>query len=75
LKKTEIQPVNDKTNRIFFSAEQEVFSRAFSENHPFRKIKIIDFAKFTKPLRKFYFNLGTNGITIEKGFKALIVQF
>lgn len=71
-----MQPLNDKTNRMFFGTEQEVFKLAVPESHPFRKLeKLIDFEKLTIPLRKLYSDLGTSGVAIEKGFKALLVQF
>ena len=71
-----MQPINDKTSRMFFGTEQEVFNLAIPENHPFRKLeKMIDFAELTRPLRDLYSELGTSGIAIEKGFKALLVQF
>jgi IS5 family transposase len=71
-----MQPINDKTNRMFFGTEQEVFKLAIPENHPFRKLeKLIDFSEMTRPLRALYSELGTSGIAIEKGFKALLVQF
>lgn len=71
-----MQPLNDKTNRMFFGTEQEVFKMAIPENHPFRKLKkLIDFETLTIPLRKLYSDLGTSGIAIEKGFKTLLVQF
>jgi IS5 family transposase len=61
---------------MFLGTEQEVFNLSVPENHPFRKLeKLIDFTELTRPLRKLYSNLGTNGVAIEKGFKALLVQF
>lgn len=71
-----MQPINDKTNRMFFGTEQEVFKLAIPESHPFRKLKkLINFEELTIPLRKLYSETGTSGIAIEKGFKTLLVQF
>lgn len=71
-----MQPINDKTNRMFFGSEQEVFNLAVPENHPFRQLeKLIDFEELTIPLRKLYSDLGTSGVAVEKGFKSLLVQF
>jgi len=45
-------------------------------SHPFRKLNnIIDFDNLVEPLRKLYSDMGQTGVDIEKGFKALLVQF
>jgi len=71
-----MQPQKDKTTRMFFGTENEVFDLVVKEDHVFRKLEgMIDFSELTDPLRKLYSDLGTTGIDIEKGFKALLLQF
>lgn len=71
-----MQPLKDKTTKIFFGTEREVFDLVVKEDHVFRKLEgMIDFSKLTDPLRKLYSEMGTTGIDIEKGFKALLLQF
>lgn len=61
---------------MFFGTENEVFDLVVKEDHVFRKLEgMIDFSELTDPLRKLYSDLGTTGIDIEKGFKALLLQF
>ena len=43
--------------------------------HPFRKLsEYFDFTELAVSLAKCYSELGTTGIAVEKGFKALLVQ-
>lgn len=71
-----MQPKQDKTAKMFFGTENEVFDLLVKEDHAFRKLKgIVDFEKITDPLRSLYSDLGDTGIDIEKGFKALLIQF
>lgn len=61
---------------MFFGTENEVFDLVVKEDHVFRKLKgMIDFPKLTDPMRNLYSEMGTTGIDIEKGFKALLLQF
>lgn len=58
------------------NTEEELFRCIVGDNHPFRKLnEIINFHELTDPLRKLYSNLGTTGIDVQKGLKALLVQF
>lgn len=69
------KPAN-KTSKMLLATEEQVFSKLVNEGHPFRKLKqIIDFTELVEPLRRLYSNLGKTGIDIEKGFKALLIQF
>lgn len=66
----------DKTSKILLTTEQEIFNKLVEIDNPFRKLNaIIDFADIIEPLRDCYSDLGQKGIDIEKGFKALLVQF
>jgi IS5 family transposase len=70
-----LQP-NDQTTAMLLKTEAEIFDKIIEVNHPFRRLnEIIDFEEFVSPLRALYSDVGTSGIAIEKGFKALLVQF
>jgi IS5 family transposase len=71
-----MQTPTDKTAKMLFSTEEEIFNTMVKQDHPFRKLKeIINFDELVEPLRACYSNLGTTGIDVEKGFKTLLVQF
>lgn len=71
-----MQKPSNKTSKILLATEEQVFSKLINTEHPFRKLKqIINFSELVEPLRKLYGNLGKTGIDIEKGFKALLIQF
>lgn len=62
--------------KMLFSTEEELFASIIDTRHPFRKLKeIIDFKKLIGPMRSAYATLGANGIDVEKGVKALLIQF
>lgn len=66
----------NKTNKILLSTEEEIFSKLVEADHPFRVLsKHFDFVALASSLAKCYSELGTTGIAVEKGFKALLVQF
>lgn len=71
-----MQQKQDQTAKMFFGTEEEVFNLVVREDHAFRKLRgILDFSEVVNPLRKLYSDLGDTGIDIEKGFKALLIQF
>ena len=66
----------DKTNKLLLSTEEDVFKKLVDEDHPFRVLdERFDFAELSSLLSDCYSELGRTGIAIEKGFKALLVQF
>lgn len=66
----------EKTGSMFFATEQDVFRQLVVASHPFRQLlKVIDFVPLIAPLRALYSDLGTTGFDVEKGFKALLIQF
>lgn len=66
----------DKTSKILLSTEDEVFNKLVEADDPFRKLsEYFDFTELAVSLSKCYSELGTTGIAVEKGFKALLVQF
>jgi len=72
-----MQKPSEKTSKMcFFKTEDEFFEMFVDRDDAFRKLKkLIDFQTLAAPLRKLYSDLGATGIDIEKGFKALLVQF
>ena len=71
-----MQHPTDKTSKMLLTTEAELFDKLIDKEDPFRKLeKIIDFDELTEPLRQCYSDLGSDGIDVAKGFKALLVQF
>lgn len=53
----------------------ELLEELVREDHPYRKIlEIVDFSTLLIPLHSLFSNLGQNGVCLEKGFKALLLQ-
>lgn len=68
-----ITPQNPK---LLLTTEEKILEKLIKENHPFRKLNnIIDFEALITPYRNLYSDIGTEGIDIIKGFKALMIQF
>jgi len=66
----------NKTSKMLFATEEEIFNTLVEKNHPFRYLnEHFDFVELAHSLATCYSELGTTGIAIEKGFKALLVQF
>lgn len=66
----------EKTTKLNLSTEDEVFALIIDDNHPFKRInEIIDFAALAEPMRATYSTIGAQGIDVEKGIKALLIQF
>lgn len=71
-----MQTPSEKTSRMLFNTEEELFASIIDARHPFRKLKeLIDFPTLIDPMRAAYSTLGANGIDVEKGMKALLLQF
>ena len=48
-----MQPLKDKTTKMFFGTEGYVFDLLVKKDHVFRKLEgMIDFSELTDPLRK-----------------------
>ena len=63
-------------NRMIFATEDELFDKLITPDHAFRRIKqLVNFTELVEPLRELYNDLGNIGFDVEKGFKALVVQF
>lgn len=66
----------NKTDKMILQTEQEIFTAIIPADHPFRRLDaIVDFTELVAPLRECYSELGAEGISIETGFKTLLVQF
>jgi IS5 family transposase len=66
----------EKTSKLNLSTEDEVFALIINDNHPFKRInEIIDFSSLAEPMRATYSTIGAQGIDVEKGIKALLIQF
>lgn len=56
--------------------EEEIFEKLVDADHPFRYLnEHFDFVELAHSLSACYSELGTTGIAVEKGFRALLVQF
>lgn len=67
---------SDKTNKMLLSTEEEVFNKLVDKDYPFRVLnERFDFTELAISLSDCYSELGRTGIAIEKGFKALLIQF
>lgn len=68
--------IENKTIRMITTTEEEIIEKLVKPGHAFRKLNdIVDFEELIAPYRSLYSNIGTEGIDIIKGFKALMVQF
>jgi transposase, IS5 family len=72
-----MQIPSEKTKKmLLLSSEEEVFDLIIDNNHPFKRInEIIDFNTLSEPMRATYSTIGVTGIDVEKGIKALLIQF
>lgn len=71
-----MQTLSNQTGKLLLATEDELFASIIDTRHPFRKLKeIIDFKKLIDPMRSTYATLGAHGIDVEKGVKALLIQF
>jgi len=71
-----MQKLSEKTTKMLLSTEVEIFDQLITPDHPFRRLKqVINWGEIIDPLRNLYSDLGRSGFSIEKTFKALLVQF
>jgi transposase, IS5 family len=69
-------PIEKTTKMLLMNTEEDVFNSIIETNHPFRKLnEIIDFNRLVTPLQDLYSKTGAVGINVEKGIKALLIQF
>lgn len=66
----------EKTQVLVHSPEEEMLEKLVRQDHAFRTLRaILNFEKLFEPYRSLYSHTGTVGIDVEKGLKALLVQF
>ncbi len=66
----------NKTSRMLLSTEEDIFNNLVPKDHAFRYLnEHFDFVGLANSLSRCYSELGTTGIAVEKGFKALLIQF
>lgn len=66
----------NRTNKMLLATEEEIFNRLIEKDNPFRYLnEHFDFTALAQSLANCYSELGTTGIVIEKGFRALLIQF
>lgn len=71
-----MQKYSEKTSAMVMKTETEVFDLIVPVDHPFRRLNsILNFSDLVRPLRSLYSDLGTTGLDVEKGFRALLIQF
>jgi transposase, IS5 family len=71
-----MQKAINKTSQLLLQTETEVFDSMVEPDNPFRKLnEIVNFTELVAPLLDCYSHTGTKGVEIEKGFKALLIQF
>lgn len=71
-----MQKMSEQTSPLLLATEAELFNKIINADHPFRKLNdIIDFGQVTLPLRDLYSDIGQIGVDVQKGIKALLVQF
>ena len=66
----------EKTEALASSPQEELLEKLVRQDHAFRTLSaILNFNALFRPYRSLYSHTGTIGIDIEKGLKALLVQF
>lgn len=71
-----MQTPSGKEGKLLLTTEEELFNTIIDSKHPFRRLnEILDFSTLVAPMRKAYSTLGANGIDVERGAKALLIQF
>jgi len=71
------KPCGAKVDKmLLINTEQQLFDLIVSKDNPFRKLnEIVNWNELFSPLEKCYSHTGTPGTDLEKGMKALLVQF
>lgn len=71
-----MQAASHKNSSMILKTEGEIFDCLVPEDHPFRQLNaLLDFSQLVLPLRDLYSDVGQTGIDVEKGFRALLIQF
>lgn len=71
-----MQKLTEQTGKMMLSTEKEIFDLLVPSDHSFRKLAdVINLNVIVEPFRALYSELGTTGLDVEKGFRALLIQF
>ena len=71
-----MQTPSERTGKMLLTTEEELFNTIIDPAHPFRRLnEILDFEILIQPMRAAYSTLGAHGIDVERGIKALLIQF
>lgn len=71
-----MQTPSENNTTMLLKTEEELFDLLVPADRPLRRLQaVLDMTALVEPLRDLYSDLGKTGIDIEKGFKALLVQF
>lgn len=71
-----MQKLSHKNDAFLLKTESQLYDQLVDKDHTYRRLnELLDFEALVEPLRELYSTLGTKGIDIEKGFRALVVQF
>jgi IS5 family transposase len=71
-----MQTPSVKTTQLLLTTEEALFNTIIDTAHPFRRLnEILDFDTLVAPMRATYSTMGPNGIDVQQGVKALLIQF
>jgi len=72
-----MQKPSERTEKMLLvNTEKEVFDTVIPAAHPFRRLnEIVNWSELISPLAECYSDTGTPGLDMEKGIKALLIQF
>lgn len=71
-----MQKRTHKNYSLLLKTESQLYDKFVPKDHAFRKLhELLDIEKLAEPLRELYSSIGSKGIDVEKGLRALLVQF
>jgi len=72
-----MQKPSERTEKMLLAnTEKEVFDTVIPAAHPSRRLnEIVNWSELISPLAECYSDTGTPGLDMEKGIKALLIQF
>ena len=71
-----MQKRSHKNTSMLFKTESQLYDKFVPKDHAFRKLdELLNIEKLAEPLRELYSDIGSKGIDVEKGLRALLVQF
>ncbi|OIP99670.1 hypothetical protein AUK40_00640 [Candidatus Wirthbacteria bacterium CG2_30_54_11] len=71
-----MQKEQKQTQRMIFDSEETLLEKLVSRDHAYRKVReLVSINTLVEPFRKLYSDKGAQGIDVEKGFTAILLQF